>query len=666
MKAKLGKVILWPKNTNYSPRTVEFSPKGISVITGGNHRGKSALIPIIDYCMGSDKCAIPVGEIRKTTAWFGITMLFPGSQMLLCRRNPEEQASTDDMFMAQGQNVTIPATAPGRNCSTATVISKLNELAGMPSLSVGDEESSFGRPSIRDMAAFEFQPQHIIANPYTLFYKADTMQHQQKLREIFPLVLGAETSDTMLKRARLKDVERALEEKRAQLDALKRGSEIWMGALRGKYAKAKEYGLLPAAPEAPNDMWGIPVYIGYLKDAPKNPRELGVAQIEPGATRRVSKQIAALRVEEESLTLEIGDKRRKLTRISTLEATSRNYHNALTDQQDRLQPVHWLSGKISEATTCPLCGSENDSALKTVHRLVGEVKRVEDAMGTTEAATTVLDREGRNLQRAVEGDERQLNIVREQLAQLEEQSEILKTQRQTQREIDFFLGELHTQLASIEASDQGGALAVEVSKLENDASDLRREINPADIRAKEKALLQKVSDSIGFYARILGVEHASRPANLDVRNLTVVVGGDDARKDYLWEIGSGANWMGYHVATLLALHELFLANTKSAIPQFIVFDQPSQAFFPGGYPSRKLSSGDDGSVYTSEDIEGVHSVFTALSQAISRTNGALQIIVLEHADEETWKGLPDVHLKGRWRDNEYLVPLEWIDKDEQR
>ncbi|GEM_PF-2071909 len=42
------------------------------------------------------------------------------------------------------------------------------------------------------MGAFNFQPQHIVANPYTLFSKADTTEHREKLRAIFPLVPGKE------------------------------------------------------------------------------------------------------------------------------------------------------------------------------------------------------------------------------------------------------------------------------------------------------------------------------------------------------------------------------------------------------------------------------------------------------------------------------------------
>lgn len=664
MKAKLSKIILWPKRTDLDPRVLEFNLAGISVVTGGSQRGKSALISITDYCLGSDKCAIPVGEIRKTTSWFGIVLRLPSSELLLCRRNPEEQATTEDMFMHQVKRVEVSRKAPEKNCSAHQVVSRLNDLAGLPSIPVqGDEESSFGRPSIRDMAAFEFQPQHIVANPYTLFFKADTQDHQQKLREIFPFVLGAEDSETMERRHLLKEAERKLEEKRGQLATVKKAAEVWMGGLMGSYSTAKEYGLMPASPSDPDPSWDIPTYIGYLKAVPKKPKELPIPQVEPGATRRVARQISALKEEEENLTQAIADKRRKLIRISSFNTTTQKYRSALTDQEGRLQPLHWFSEKLADTKACPFCGSEHNPAKQQIEELAEEAERIESRLGATEAATSVLDRESLKLQKEVEEFEKQLNTVRTQLAALEEQSEDLKGRRQTLREIDFFIGQLHTQLASIQASDQTGTLAAEVADLEREVSALRHAINPSLVRTREREALQKVSQAIGHYAEILAVEHAERQANLDIRNLTVVVAGDDGRKDYLWEIGSAANWMGYHVATLLALHEHFLRLANSAVPQFLILDQPSQAFFPGGYPairSRSKNVPKDKTTFTSEDIERVRRVFSALSEAVVRTQRRLQIIVLEHADEETWQGLAHINLVERWRDNKYLVPIEWL------
>lgn len=38
--------------------------------------------------------------------------------------------------------------------------------------------------------------------------------------------------------------------------------------------------------------------------------------------------------------------------------------------------------------------------------------------------------------------------------------------------------------------------------------------------------------------------------------------------------------MGYHIATLLALHEYFVDLKWNPVPQFLIIDQPSQVYFP--------------------------------------------------------------------------------------
>ncbi len=192
-------------------------------------------------------------------------------------------------------------------------------------------------------------------------------------------------------------------------------------------------------------------------------------------------------------------------------------------------------------------------------------------------------------------------------------------------------------------------------------ADLRTATNAALIESRELDALRGISDAIGHYARILGVENAERKANLDVRNLTVVVEGAEGRRDFLWEIGSGANWMGYHIATLLALHEHFLNLKDSAVPQFLFLDQTSQAFFPGGYKKEGgKTARKEESVISSEDIDRVRRAFAALSEAVKRTEKRLQIVVLKYADEETWQGIPHVALVERWRKDDFLVTAGWL------
>jgi hypothetical protein len=53
--------------------------------------------------------------------------------------------------------------------------------------------------------------------------------------------------------------------------------------------------------------------------------------------------------------------------------------------------------------------------------------------------------------------------------------------------------------------------------------------------------------------------------------------------------------------------------------------------------------------WESEDIVAVRKVFTLFDEIIEKTNGRLQIIVLDHASEEVWGGLKNVHLVDEWR-----------------
>ena len=64
MYFQVEKIILWSKKVQYSYKTVNFCCDKINVITGASRTGKSAIIPIIDYCLGDGQCQIPVNTIR--------------------------------------------------------------------------------------------------------------------------------------------------------------------------------------------------------------------------------------------------------------------------------------------------------------------------------------------------------------------------------------------------------------------------------------------------------------------------------------------------------------------------------------------------------------------------------------------------------------------------
>src|ERR1051325_8587177 len=121
MQFQLRSIVLWPRAEHREPRVLPFADGKLNVITGASKTGKSAVIPIIDYCLGSERCAVPVKTIRDACAWFGIVITTSEGEKLLARREPGGQQSTGDMFLLEGKTLEIPQTVPGKNTSADDV-----------------------------------------------------------------------------------------------------------------------------------------------------------------------------------------------------------------------------------------------------------------------------------------------------------------------------------------------------------------------------------------------------------------------------------------------------------------------------------------------------------------------------------------------------------------
>jgi hypothetical protein len=114
MHFQIIKLILWSK-AGHEPRVLSFEPGMANVISGASKTGKSAVIPIIDYCLASGKCSIPVGTIRDACSWFGIVIQTIEGEKLLARREPGDAKQTGDMMLLEAAQVGIPLDTPSKN-----------------------------------------------------------------------------------------------------------------------------------------------------------------------------------------------------------------------------------------------------------------------------------------------------------------------------------------------------------------------------------------------------------------------------------------------------------------------------------------------------------------------------------------------------------------------
>ena len=130
----IKQLILWPRRAGFAPRVVTFMPGKLNVITGASRTGKSAVTPILDYCLGSRRCGIPVETIRNACSWFGVVVSTPQGEKLFARREPSDQRSTDDMFVAEAPTISIPNEITLKNSSADHVRRALDELCGLSNL----------------------------------------------------------------------------------------------------------------------------------------------------------------------------------------------------------------------------------------------------------------------------------------------------------------------------------------------------------------------------------------------------------------------------------------------------------------------------------------------------------------------------------------------------
>lgn len=650
MHFQILQVILWPRRGG-APRVVKFHPGVVNVISGASKTGKSSVIPIIDYCLGSGKCAIPVGVIRETCSWFGVLVDTVEGQKLLARREPGGLKASQEMLLLEGPTVEPPFEIVERNQTVETVKAVLNRLAGLSNLQFepGTDERFKSRPSFRDLMAFLFQPQNIVANPDVMFFKADTTDHREKLKTIFPYVLGAVSPDVLQARHELDRVTRLMRRKESELKARQNSGAAWQREGYAWLRLAIEFGLLPADTVVPND-W--PSTVDLLRTALSGDAHAATPTL--AAMDVIMTRLTELRGAESKLAIALNQARQRLHELRRLDESSDEYGDGLRIQRDRLGLSTWIRGLADEHPAAVLEPSEAGRA--RIDQLCTALEGIELRLRSYPGVTESLGKETLRQREVVDTVLSDLSEVRLEIRSLEGQSSEAKKVTTRGEEISRFLGRLEEALRLYDAVDTSSSLHEEISALKEQADALAKVVSEHEIRRKLDNALMTIQNISGRLIPQLDGEWPDAPIRLVIQDLTVKV-IRDTRDDFLWEIGSGANWLAYHVALSLALQGFFLSLPHHPVPALLVYDQPSQVYFPARRAGA-ISEEELNPTWKNEDVVAVRKVFTLFNDIISKTKGRLQIIVLDHADEDVWGGLENVYLVEEWR-GKGLVPEDW-------
>lgn len=658
MELQIEKVILWPKNSRFEPRELRFEAGVVNVITGASKTGKSAIIPIVDYCLASDRCSIPAGIIRENVSWFGIVVRSKVGKHLFARREPGGHRSTNDMFVLEGPEVEIPQGSPVRNASVDSVKTQLNSLAGLTDLDFDIDESGsgfMGRPSFRDMVCFTFQPQNIVANPNVLFYKADTYQHREKLRTIFPYVLGAVSPRVLALQHELRLARRDLGRQEREYRDLSTLSQEWEADLQARAAIAVELGLTNRRPASDASASDILVILREVADG-RVVEDMTATTLSHAVT-----ELVEVEREEERVSSDLAQIRRRYADMERLRDGATAYSSAIEVKRDRLEISAWLGDQLREQRSCPVCGTTHAEASDEIAALVESLRRAEQEAAGLEELPAAFDREFMRVQDEMRRTAEALEAVRVRRRALSDASDATRAREYTTERRHRFRGELVEAIARYDRLSDGGDLHDALEDLRNRVQTLESEIRSYDVRDATRRALERVSLHAGRVIPQMDVERPDDPVHLEIDDLTLRVVGAE-REDYLWEIGSGANWVAYHVATIIALHRLSRETQGSPVPSFAILDQPSQVYFPRP-PTAKSEDEhqpEEDPTLDDEDVTAVRQIFSVLCAEAQSAKGSWQAVVLDHAGGDVWGELPGIHLVEDWRGSNKLVPEAWL------
>ena len=475
------------------------------------------------------------------------------------------------MFVLDAKAVEVPNNIAAKNSTVEAVKRSLDEIAGLSQLNfdAGEGDKGFaGRVSFPDLVAFMFQPQNIVANPNVLFYKADSYEHREKLKTIFPYVLGAVTPEILAKRHELAEIRRDLRKKEQELKSVRDVSERWRSEIQARVTRARELGLLVDGSAAVSTERGIELLRGVVASANVEGNVTGAS------VSQAVGELGGLQQEESQVSHELSGLRHRFAEMSQLKNTAVAFRGALEVQRDRLKVSEWVQGLHDAQHVCPICRNPLQEDEKEVQSLLTSLREVEQTATQFDRVPAAFDREFERVRAAISSAAERLRGIQVRWRALEQTSQQARVLQYTLAATARFVGGLEADLRTYESVRSDGDLEREVASLRGRVQQLERDISEEEIRRRVERALRVVNLNAGRLIPDLDAERPNDPVSLSITDLSLKVGGR-SREDFLWEIGSGSNWLSYHVAISLALQQFFLSLARSAVPALLVYDQPS-------------------------------------------------------------------------------------------
>jgi uncharacterized coiled-coil protein SlyX len=628
-------------------RVVGFRPGALNIVTGNPATGKSALLDIIDFCLGRSTVTMPVGPITKTVAWYGLLLQLPGGRAFVARPAPKAGAASSSRAMLEigGADLgPLPFDRLEANADADTVRDDLGRAIGIGENATKPEPNSLRsglEANLGHALLLCLQGQNEIANRSLYFHRQGEEDGAvgRAIRDTLPYFLGAVPRDQALQRQRLTDARRDLRRAEADLSRAQAADKEVEISLRSMVQEAVVAGLLDfASGDGRADM--LATLRSTLTSAPPQTGDDAVAERRQQMERERSELRLALRAAGEQAAL-----------LDSMDGDEQQYEGVVGQQISRLKSLDLL-GDVDSGGTCPVCASKTDDDPSVV-----ELRRAAENLGAQLASVEAIRPKRRlvvaELAVQIDGLREKLRAADAALAGLDatETKGVATGSRAEQQA--FTRGRIQYFVASAVASEAHELARLEqrVALQQKTVESLEAGLDPDDEREQLTSRLAVIGADMTEWADRLKLEHTGG-VRLDLHRLTVSADTEQGPAP-LSRIGSAANWIGYHLVGHLALHRYFTRQDRP-VPRLLVLDQPTQAYYQSDVEQQ------EGVPEAEDDRAAVQRMFELMRDVASELAPAMQIIVCDHANLlDPWFQDAVVH---NWREGQKLIPDVWIEQ----
>ncbi len=678
--------------------TVKFK-QGLNIITGKSSKGKSAILDIFDYCMGSSEDTIPQGIITQRAKIFFTVWRFSGMAVVAGRRADNanqcflrevsgEQAKhvlayvkdVDNFFTAQYQLSRIEfSKSLGRYFGVT-----MDDIDTDPLQKQLMRQKS-PTPSIRSFASFMLQHQNLVANRHAIFYRFDEKRKREQAIDHFKIFMGIVGEDYFDLAKELAEAETELKRALAVIPKQEQIKSAGIGEMAGYLREFHALAGTPLTELTAEEIWMRPVQA--LE------RLTGIAVTVDGQSDTFDATRKELRTRKAELMAEIQKalNTRYLLDVSTQQVEG--FASAMTDL-----PIP--KATHLDHAVCPVCASPSEAAEDEANRLSAAIHWLNGELKVSAYAREGFGQERRDIDEQLKKARQALRQVESTLRPLDQEADRL--QRSKSVDAAAQKTKLKLEIAIERRIESPPTETTELVKsLQDRVAVLKSKKALLDVEPRLLALQSDINQRLEIVGAHFDFEDSYRNGSLkfdidsfDLWHETPGVNGAPEKKVFLRSMGSGANWLYSHLTLFLSLHYQFAAYADCKLPPVLFLDQPTQVYFPSADYGKEFNAaqlrakqdGASGSPQSEEtadepatraanspvdthtristaddDLNTVAKMFTFLAKFCDDTAQEVgnkpQIIVCDHADRlELGEGYDfEDFVADRWRDRGFIA-----------